>query len=111
MNKEKIITPIYDNIIYISHPYGGIKLNEDRVAEIILKLQKQYPDYLFVSPIHAFSFEYTYDDYETGINKCLWLLDRCSEMWVYGDWENSKGCKIEIQFCDYNCIPYTIMNI
>lgn len=52
---KKVVDNDYAEIIYISHPYGGKKENEDRVAQILLKLQREYPDYLFISPIHCYS--------------------------------------------------------
>ena len=101
----------YDKVIYISHPYSGLKENEEKVAEIINQLTKEYPTYLFISPIHAFSYAYHAVDYQKGIDMCLWLLDRCDEMWVYGNWENSKGCKMEIEYCmEYNItVKYSII--
>ena len=98
----------YEKIIYISHPYGGVKDNEEKVARIIIRLQKKYPTYLFISPIHAFSFQYHKVDYEVGIQKCLWLLYRCDEMWVFGDWEKSKGVCREILECEKINKPYSI---
>ena len=101
----------YDKVIYISHPYSGLKENEEKVANIINNLIKAYPNYLFISPIHSFSYAYHAVNYQIGINMCLWLLDRCDEMWVYGNWENSKGCKMEIEYCmEYNItVKYLII--
>lgn len=99
---------LYEKVVYISHPYGGYKRNEHKVQKIINKLQVKYPKYLFLSPIHAFSYAYTKTDYEQGLNMCLWLLNRADEMWVYGDWENSVGCCAEIDFCKTNSINYKI---
>ena len=101
----------YESIVYISHPYSGLKENEEKVAYIINQLTEKYPTYLFISPIHAFSYAYHAVDYQKGINMCLWLLDRCDEMWIYGDWENSKGCKMEIEFCKNNDISYEIKEV
>lgn len=96
----------YEKSIYISHPYGGLKENEEKVAEIINNLIKEYPNYLFLSPIHTFSYAYNTVDYQTGINMCLWLLDICGdEMWVFGDYNKSKGCNIEIGYCIARDIP------
>ena len=99
---------IYDKVIYISHPYGGKSKNEKKVGKLINSLQKQYPNYLFISPIHAFSYAYHKVEYQKGLNMCLWLLNRADEMWVYGDWENSVGCCAEIDFCKTNNINYKI---
>ena len=101
---------LYEKVVYISHPYGGCKRNERKVQKIINKLQIQYPKYLFLSPIHAFSYAYTKTDYEQGLNMCLWLLSKADEMWVYGDWQNSRGCKAEVEFCINNHIDLSFNN-
>jgi hypothetical protein len=85
--------------VYISHPYGGDEKNKAKVEKIIKNLIKEYPQHTFVSPIHCFGFMYTAVDYQTGLNWCLDLLDACNEMWVYGDYRNSKGCTEEINRC------------
>lgn len=106
---NRITDSHYENIIYVSHNYGGLKDNEEKVANIINKLQEQYPTYLFLSPIHLFSYAYyEVENYQIGINMCLWLLDKSKEMWVYGDWKNSKGCNMEIEYCKEFDIPYKI---
>ena len=95
----------FKKTIYISHPFQGKRENLEKVTKIIENLVKKFPDYLFLSPIHAFGHEYTLVDYETGINKCLSLLDQCDELWVYGDFMNSTGCLIEIAKCAEKGIP------
>jgi len=51
-----------------------------------------------------------YDEvpYVEGLNMCLWLLDKCDEMWVFGDYTNSTGCMGEIAYCKNHRIPYKI---
>lgn len=100
----------YKKVVYISHPYGGKRKNERKVKKIINRLQNIYPEYLFLSPIHAFSYAYFKTDYEKGLNMCLWLLNKADEMWVYGDWANSRGCKAEVEFCINNNIDFSIKN-
>ena len=100
----------YKNIVYVSHPYGGDIHNKEIVEDLIKWLQKQYPTYLFVSPIHTFSFLYDETEYQQGLNMCLWLLDKCDEVWVFGDYYNSVGCMSEIAYCQNNKIQYHIIN-
>ena len=107
-NRDRITNNTYEDIIYISHPYLGLKDNEEKVAHIITNLQKQYPTYLFLSPIHTFSYDYNASSYEIGIAKCFWLLEQANKMWVFGNWINSKGCKMEIDYCKRNRIPFEI---
>jgi hypothetical protein len=95
----------YEKVVYISHPYGGKEENRKQVGEIIKELMQAYPNYLFLSPIHAFSYAYSEVDYNVGLSWCLWLLDKSQEMWVYGDYTSSEGCKREIQYCLEHNIP------
>jgi hypothetical protein len=39
----------------------------------------------------------------------LKLLGFCDEMWVFGDWKESRGCRREIAFCEKHEIPYQIV--
>lgn len=101
----------YDNIVYVSHPYSGNDNNADIVTDLIRALQDEFPTYLFLSPIHAFSHLYDYVSYQDGLNMCLWLLDNADEMWVFGNYENSVGCMAEIAYCQNHLIPYRIMDM
>lgn len=106
-NIHKVDIENYDRVIYISHPYSGTKINEDEVAEIINKLREMYPTYLFISPIHSFSYAYTDTAYQTGLDWCLYLLETCcTECWVFGDYKSSKGVQSEIAYCDKFGIPW-----
>lgn len=96
-------------LVYISHPYGGLEENKNSVEAIIKRLISKYPNYVFISPIHTFGFLYNYVDYETGLNMCLELLSKCNTMWVFGDWQNSKGCKAEIEYCNKAGKPYRFL--
>lgn len=99
----------YEKVVYISHPYGGKEENRKQVGEIIKELIQAYPNYLFLSPIHAFSYAYSEVDYNVGMSWCLWLLDKADVMWVYGDYASSEGCKREIQYCLEHNIPMRVM--
>lgn len=90
----------FKKIIYISHPYGGKENNKKEIEHIVNLLSALLPDYLFLSPVHAFGFQYDVLTYEDGLNKCLWLLDQSNEMWVYGNYWESKGCRAEIAYCE-----------
>ena len=94
--------------IYISHPYQNKKSNKKKVEKIIRGLTKTFPNYLFISPIHAFGFLYTDVPYSKGLDMSLSLLDNTDEMWVYGKYQESKGCRSEIAYCKEYNIPYQI---
>ena len=80
--------------IYVAHPFRGAEnANAEKAAQICRELHKDYPDYLFVSPIHAFSW--FRDDHDGALEHCLRMLARCDELWLFGDWRHSKGCMME----------------
>lgn len=91
---------MFTKTIYIAHPFSNKEENKREVESIIEQLQAKYPEYLFISPIHAFSFAYNKYCYEYGMNMCLALLSKCDEVWMFGDWENSRGCRTEHRFAD-----------
>ena len=31
------------------------------------------------------------------MRQCLALLDVADELWVFGDWERSEGCRMEVE--------------
>lgn len=94
--------------IYISHPYNGKVQNRNRVEQIVKDCSKMNENAVFISPIHTFGFMYDTISYKKGIKYCLELLDCCDEMWVFGDHIHSEGCKIEIEHCKKNNIPFVI---
>lgn len=99
----------YESVIYISHPYGGDHDNKKMIGNFILELQKIYPNFLFISPVHSFSFAYHYVPYQQGLDMCLWLLEKCDEMWVFGEYQSSIGCMSEIAYCKNHNIYYQII--
>ena len=100
--------PNYENVVYIAHKFQNDPKNMKRVEDIILKLRELYPTYLFISPIHAFSFEYTSTDYQLGLNMCLFLLNKCDCMWVFDEHSDSVGVQGEKAFCRKHKIPYKV---
>ena len=81
------------------------------ICNLIKRLQGDElgKDYLFLNPVSAFGYLYNTVDYQRGLDMCLWLLDKCDSMWVFGDYLNSEGCKAEIQYCIEHKIPYHII--
>ena len=100
-----IIKVLFDKIIYISHRFEGKQENLERIEQIIKDLRKKYPHYLFVSPCHLFGYLYNTTSYNEGLSMCLWLLDKCDECWLFDDYMNSRGCKIEKEYCNNHNKP------
>ncbi len=80
--------------VYVAHPFRGDEKNNTlRVAKICRALRAKYPDDLFLSPIHAFSW--FRDDHDGALEHCLRMLSRCDELWLFGEWKDSAGCMME----------------
>jgi len=88
----------HTKIIYVAHPYGGFEDNKKEVERILVELQNEYPDYLFISPINCFDWAYDKYDYSFGMNMCLGLLDKCDLLLLCTGWQKSKGCNIEYRY-------------
>ena len=85
-------------LIYIAHPFGGLKENVDRVEKIIKGLLHKHPDCTFYSPLHATGFFYNELSYLDGMEHCFEALSRCDELWLCGNWRDSRGCNMEYGF-------------
>lgn len=96
--------------IYLSHPFGGKLTNMFRVGHRMQQLVKEHPDYLFISPIHAFAHLYYTVSYDVGLNWCLEILDMCDELWILHDDGESKGVAAERERALKNGIPIKYFN-
>ena len=91
----------FEKTVYVSHQYGGDKNNLKEVEEIIKTQQKKHPNYMFISPLHMFSFLYNDMSYEDGLELCLYQLAECDEIWVTGEkWYDSTGVIKEIEYAN-----------
>lgn len=89
--------------VYIAHPLRGERLdiavierNVARVTEICRRAAEEHPNVLLLSPIHAFDFISPLGPQEWVLAQCRALLDVADELWVFGDWERSEGCCMEV---------------
>lgn len=92
-------------MIYIAHPFGGLKENVDAVEKIVKGLLHKHPDCTFYSPLHATGFFYGQLPYLEGMKHCFEALSRCDELWIAEDWEESRGCCMEYGFAKAKGIP------
>ena len=101
-------------LVYISHPSSGLVENTRKIEDIISTLYsyKEIRDkYTFVSPVHTYGFMYHTVDYETGLMFCTDLLEHCEEVWVFGEYTKSRGCKREIEISKMLGIKIRIFDV
>ena len=102
--------------VYISHPYrGDMDRNKISVTKLIDNLSKvdwickrvveTYPDVLPLSPLNAFSFFKAFADDDKALEMDMKLLELADELWVFGEWEKSEGCRMEIERARELSIP------
>ena len=90
--------------VYVVHPLrkgtqniGEISRNINRITHICTSISKNHPDVLILSPIPAFSFISSLGPQDWVLSQCRALLELANELWVYGDWQQSEGCRMEVE--------------
>lgn len=93
-------------MVYVSHPWGGKRGNEINADEETTKLQLDYEDVVFVSPIHAIrTGGYNKVDYVDGLAYAIELMRRCDIVYVAPGWRESTGCRAEVEEARRKNIP------
>lgn len=89
--------------IYIAHPLRGgtrdpdtVRANEESITEIMLTLTEFDPDLFLFSPIHAFGYLDPLGPQGWVLSQCLEMVAVCDELWAFGDWRGSEGCRLEV---------------
>jgi len=91
--------------IYVAHPFSNDpKGNMAKIEEIMKELTAKNPRDCFISPLHNFSYDQKAKEADI-LPKCLNLLSQCAELWVFGDYAKSTGCRAEIAYARYLSIP------
>ena len=100
-----------NRILYIGHPYtNNPEENVQKVTDFLKMAQLMYPHVTLVSPLHAFHFHQGLLPYEETMSHCMTLLSYCDTAVFPDYYEESEGCKAEIEFCKLTNKPYTIMS-
>lgn len=90
-----------DKLVYICHPYSSNPgINRDRFEKIFKFIRKNFEEIIPFSPVHAFGDLYDdakEEDRKEILKLCTGVLKRCDEIWVFGDWQNSEGCRLEVK--------------
>lgn len=98
-------------MVYIAHPltsFGNPGLNYQRVTKICQEIVVKYPHIVPISPIHAFKFFPWEGSQERVMECCIKLLLSCEELWLFGQWESSSGCREEIKAAHKACMPILV---
>lgn len=91
--------------IFISHPCGdNVPLRREQNRALIERLQRKYPDALFLSPLLLFDYMDDEGDFRDDIMQvCFEMIEYLAdEVWVFG---NSEGCREEVEFAESVGIP------
>ena len=87
-------------MIYIAHPLrGDVEGNKKKVTEIMRDLSSK--QILAFSPLHAFDYIDPKGPQKRVLTDCIRVLEKCDELWVYGDAESviaSKGVQAEVAY-------------
>lgn len=103
----------YNSIVYLFHPYGGKQENLSKINECQRLLTIMHPENLYLNPIAMFGSLYDCTTYEQGLNMTLLLLEELADEMIIcsKDWQFSKGCCAEIEYCNNRHIPYKIYTL
>ena len=92
--------------VYVSHPLrGNVEENRGRVDEICRRISEEHPDVTILSPIHNFGYVSPLGPQEWVLEQCRRLVTLADELWVYGSWMDSEGCRMEIALAETRGIP------
>ena len=92
--------------VYIVHPLRGGTRDAEIIHEnylkadvlmLVLSKEHENEEILFLSPIHAFSFASPLGPQDWVLSQCCALLELADELWVFGDWQGSEGCRMEVE--------------
>ena len=84
-------------LIYLAHPYGGKIENELKSITAEYQLIEQHPsDHIFNAVRYFKTYERVLSEPEI-MDMCLDMLGRCDELWLSPGWQDSPGCKAELE--------------
>ena len=91
--------------VYVAHPLRGeIEGNRIKASEICKQLS-QSGEVIPFSPLHAFGYLEPTGDQTSAMQHCFALLEAADELWVYGQYQTSEGCMLEIEYAKRLGIP------
>lgn len=84
-------------LIYLAHPFGGLKSNVCKSIDLASRLTLENSD------IHIFNAAHYFYQYkgvlveEEIMKRCIDMVKRCDEIWLAPGWTESKGCVKEYE--------------
>lgn len=84
-------------LIYLAHPYGGSV--ENGIEAVLLEyrmMSKHHGKHIF-NAVRYFSYFAGFLPESEIMRNCLDMVSRCDELWAAPGWENSPGCRAEIE--------------
>ena len=98
-------------VVYIAHPIAGnVKGNMRKILSIVRKINKKIKNVTPLVPYYTDLLtlnDSIPEERSRGIrnNRAILRKGCVDELWVYGDYANSKGCMEEIAYCKTLGIP------
>lgn len=98
-------------VVYVIHPLRGdgsadaFEMNRCEVASLCRSIARL--GHCPVSPAHAFGWldDRLPSERAQALACCLTLMVRCEEAWVFGIYESSQGCCMEIAVAEQQGLP------
>ena len=84
-------------LIYLAHPYGGQERNYAKAKIMGSRLERANPGVHIFNAVPYFRYFTDYLEESEIMKMCLDMVARCDELWAAPGWENSPGCRAEIQ--------------
>lgn len=88
-------------VVYVAHPFtGNEEENRDDAREIVAGLYGSNPDAdtVYINPLDNFAAaDFAGVGYEKAMKCCLELVARADAVLVCPGWEESKGCRMEVE--------------
>ena len=91
--------------VYIVYPFQEKEENRKKIDQICRAVARM--GYLPVSPVHTFSFlnDDILEERHRALNLRQELIKICDQVWLFGDWRKSEGCRLEVRAAQGAGIP------
>ncbi len=87
-------------LVYVAHPYTkNPRLNKIKAEILIKNLATKNPTKTYISPIHNFSVLEGIACENRILQHCKNVIDICDGVIFAPGWEDSKGCRVEMEYC------------